>query len=120
MKRSTYRILTTHTGNLSRPDDLVGLVEGRDQREVRNDRRFGDRVKAAVAEIVQKQIAASIGDMKPPSRTRAPCPPSARSLSRTFGSPRRLLYHNSALRPACPRWDDSPARRIALPRGNHP
>jgi 5-methyltetrahydropteroyltriglutamate--homocysteine methyltransferase len=60
MKRSTDRILTTHTGSLPRPDELVGMVEGHDQREVRNDRRFEDRVKAAVAEIVRKQVAAGI------------------------------------------------------------
>ena len=31
MQRSTARILTTHTGSLPRPDDLVGMVEGRNQ-----------------------------------------------------------------------------------------
>ena len=39
MKRSTDRILTTHTGSLPRPDDLVGMLEGHDQREAR--RRSG-------------------------------------------------------------------------------
>ena len=60
MKRSTERILTTHTGSLPRPDDLVGMVEGRDQRELRSDPRFEARVKEAVAEIVQKQVAAGV------------------------------------------------------------
>ena len=60
MKRSTDRILTTHTGSLPRPDDLVSMLEGRDQREVQGDPRFQERVKAAVAEVVQKQVAAGV------------------------------------------------------------
>jgi 5-methyltetrahydropteroyltriglutamate--homocysteine methyltransferase len=60
MQRSTERILTTHTGSLPRPDDLVSLVEGRDQRELRGDPRFEERVSAAVAEIVQNQVEAGV------------------------------------------------------------
>jgi 5-methyltetrahydropteroyltriglutamate--homocysteine methyltransferase len=60
MKHSTDRILTTHTGSLPRPDDLVGMLEGRDQREARADPGFQARVASAVTEIVQKQVAAGI------------------------------------------------------------
>jgi 5-methyltetrahydropteroyltriglutamate--homocysteine methyltransferase len=60
MKRSTERILTTHTGSLPRPDDLVGLLEGRDQREARADPAFQARVAAAVKEIVQQQATAGV------------------------------------------------------------
>jgi 5-methyltetrahydropteroyltriglutamate--homocysteine methyltransferase len=60
MKHSTDRILTTHTGSLPRPDDLVGMLEGRDQREARADPGFQARVGSAVKEIVQKQVEAGI------------------------------------------------------------
>jgi 5-methyltetrahydropteroyltriglutamate--homocysteine methyltransferase len=60
MKHSTDRILTTHTGSLPRPDDLVGMLEGRDQREARADAGFQARVASAVKEIVQKQADAGV------------------------------------------------------------
>jgi 5-methyltetrahydropteroyltriglutamate--homocysteine methyltransferase len=60
MQRSTDRILTTHTGSLPRPDDLVSLLEGHDQREARSEPRFQERVSSAVKEIVQKQAAAGV------------------------------------------------------------
>jgi 5-methyltetrahydropteroyltriglutamate--homocysteine methyltransferase len=60
MKRSTDQILTTHTGSLPRPDDLVAMLEGHDQRELQTQPGFAARVKEAVAEIVQKQMAAGV------------------------------------------------------------
>src|SRR6185295_3049356 len=60
MKHSTDRILTTHTGSLPRPDDLVGMLEGHDQREARADAGFQARVSSAVKEIVQKQVDAGV------------------------------------------------------------
>lgn len=60
MQRSTDRILTTHTGSLPRPDDLVSLLEGHDQREARGEPRFQERVSGAVKEIVQKQAASGV------------------------------------------------------------
>ena len=60
MKRSTERILTTHTGSLPRPADLAEVEELRDQREVRNDPRYRARVPDAVRETVQLQANAGI------------------------------------------------------------
>src|SRR5437763_12471623 len=60
MQRSSERILTTHTGSLPRPDDLVAMLEARDQRDARSNAGFDSRVKTAVAEIVQKQVGAGI------------------------------------------------------------
>ena len=60
MKHSTDRILTTHTGSLPRPNDLVALLEGRDQREARSDPGFQARVGSAVKEIVRKQVEAGV------------------------------------------------------------
>ncbi len=60
MKRSTQRILTTHTGSLPRPPDLILAVAGRDQREVRAQPDFERQVQAAVADAVRKQAATGV------------------------------------------------------------
>ena len=56
MKRSTDRILTTHTGSLPRPPDLVELLQTKEVGELTDRARFEARVRAAVAEIVRKQV----------------------------------------------------------------
>jgi 5-methyltetrahydropteroyltriglutamate--homocysteine methyltransferase len=60
MKRSTSRILTTHTGSLPRPDDLAQMVyEGAEGKPV--DRaQFISRAGEAVKEAVHKQADAGI------------------------------------------------------------
>jgi len=60
MKRSTHRILTTHTGSLPRPPDLLQILEGHDQREARAHPDYARQVTAAVADAVQRQIEAGI------------------------------------------------------------
>ena len=55
MKRSDNRILTTHTGSLPRPDDLVELLMQRDRGELKDMAAFEARVAAATREVVQKQ-----------------------------------------------------------------
>ena len=72
MKRSNERILTTHTGSLPRPADLVEMIQARENRETSDDASFNLRVKAAVAETVARQIEAGIdvvsdGEMGKPS-----------------------------------------------------
>ncbi len=60
MKRSTDRILTTHTGSLPRPDDLTHMMydrmDGKSVDEVTLQKRF----HTATAEVVRKQIAAGV------------------------------------------------------------
>src|SRR5215471_210662 len=60
MRRSTDRILTTHTGSLPRPDDLVSMVEGHDQQELRDNTAFEQRVKEAVRTVVRQQADAHV------------------------------------------------------------
>jgi 5-methyltetrahydropteroyltriglutamate--homocysteine methyltransferase len=60
MKRSTDRILTTHTGSLPRPDDLVTMLYARDKGELQDPAAFAARVREATAEVVQKQIEVEI------------------------------------------------------------
>ena len=69
MKRSTERILTTHTGSLPRPADLLQAIGAREA-GARDD--IGPTVKTAVAQIVRKQIEAGVdivndGEMGKPS-----------------------------------------------------
>ena len=55
MKRSEDRILTTHTGSLPRPDELVELLMQRDRGELRDVEAFEKRVAEATREVVLKQ-----------------------------------------------------------------
>jgi 5-methyltetrahydropteroyltriglutamate--homocysteine methyltransferase len=63
MQRSTERILTTHTGSLPRPADLTATLEAQDAGVVPDPATFDARVRRAVAEVVQKQVAAGVDIM---------------------------------------------------------
>src|ERR1700736_5336218 len=54
MQKSTNRILTTHTGSLPRPDDLIPLLFQPPTE------RFYAAVREAVAEVVRLQVEAGI------------------------------------------------------------
>jgi 5-methyltetrahydropteroyltriglutamate--homocysteine methyltransferase len=56
MKRSTERILTTHTGSLPRPETLMPLVEQKELGELKDPARFEAAVQEAVKTIVRQQI----------------------------------------------------------------
>ena len=60
MKRSSERILTTHTGSLPRPPDLLAMVQARMRGETVDDAAFSARVRTAVQEIVRQQVEAGI------------------------------------------------------------
>lgn len=60
MKRSTDRILTTHTGSLPRPDDLVELVLAKEEGQAVDLAALADRVRTATAEIVRQQVDAGV------------------------------------------------------------
>jgi 5-methyltetrahydropteroyltriglutamate--homocysteine methyltransferase len=55
MKRSTERILTTHTGSLPRPDDLIRAMFAREEGVPVDGAALAARIRSAVAEVVQKQ-----------------------------------------------------------------
>ena len=72
MKRSTERFLTTHTGSLPRPDDLVRMMFAKEEGVPVDADALSARIKEAVAEIVEKQAAAGIdivndGEISKPS-----------------------------------------------------
>jgi 5-methyltetrahydropteroyltriglutamate--homocysteine methyltransferase len=60
MKRSTDRILTTHTGSLPRPADLTATLEAYDAGTAPDPETFAVRVRRAVADIVRKQVEAGV------------------------------------------------------------
>ena len=72
MQRSTDRFLTTHTGSLPRPEDLIRMIYAKEEGVPVDAAALAARIKAAVAEVVQKQAAAGIdlvndGEMSKPS-----------------------------------------------------
>ncbi|HZU04882.1 MAG TPA: cobalamin-independent methionine synthase II family protein [Chloroflexota bacterium] len=71
MKRSTTRILTTHTGSLPRPEELTRLMYAVVERQPVDRAVLAARVREAVREAVQKQAEAGIdivsdGEMSKP------------------------------------------------------
>jgi 5-methyltetrahydropteroyltriglutamate--homocysteine methyltransferase len=60
MKRSTDRILTTHTGSLPRANDLTLLLEALDAGTVPEQAAFDARVRRAVGDIVRQQVDAGV------------------------------------------------------------
>jgi 5-methyltetrahydropteroyltriglutamate--homocysteine methyltransferase len=60
MKRSTDAFLTTHTGSLPRPDDLVDLLYAQENDEPFDPAALEERIRTAVAQSVQQQIEAGL------------------------------------------------------------
>jgi 5-methyltetrahydropteroyltriglutamate--homocysteine methyltransferase len=60
MKRSTDRILTTHTGSLPRPRDLVEIYRDREEDRPIDQAALDSRVHDAVEEVVAMQLDAGI------------------------------------------------------------
>jgi len=54
VQRSTRRILTTHTGSLPRPDDLLDMLMAREQGRLHDQRAFHARVREAIGACVRK------------------------------------------------------------------
>jgi 5-methyltetrahydropteroyltriglutamate--homocysteine methyltransferase len=55
MKRSTRRILTTHSGSLPRPDDLIELNVAKLTGKAHDEKTYARHLSAAVAEICRRQ-----------------------------------------------------------------
>ena len=59
MKRSVDRILTTHTGSLPRPPDVVEMLSAHEASKA-DEAALASRVREAVAEVVRKQADARV------------------------------------------------------------
>ncbi len=60
MKRSSDRILTTHTGSLPRPPALLELIRSAEAGELADRPAFATAVREAVADTVRRQVASGI------------------------------------------------------------
>ena len=60
MKHRADRILTTHTGSLPRPWDLIATLEALDAGTTPDPEAFDTRVRQAVTEALRKQVAAGV------------------------------------------------------------
>jgi 5-methyltetrahydropteroyltriglutamate--homocysteine methyltransferase len=72
MKRSVERFLTTHTGSLPRPDDLIRMMYAKEEGIPVEAAPLAQRVALAVEEVVRKQADAGVdvvndGEMSKPS-----------------------------------------------------
>ncbi len=72
MKRSAERFLTTHTGSLPRPDDLIRMMFAKEEGVPVDPAALAARVRSAAAEVVRKQAEAHIdvindGEVSKPS-----------------------------------------------------
>lgn len=60
MKHSTDRILTTHTGSLARPPDLLEMMKAKESGQPYDREAFLSRVRSAVTEVVRQQAEAGV------------------------------------------------------------
>ncbi len=72
MKYSVDRFLTTHTGSLPRPDDLIRTMFAREEGVPVDRAALAARIRSAVAEVVRKQADAGVsvvsdGELSKPS-----------------------------------------------------
>src|SRR5215475_11582866 len=72
MRHSTQRFLTTHTGSLPRPDDLIKIMHAKEGGVPVDRAALAARVREAVAEVVKMQMEAGIdlvsdGEISKPS-----------------------------------------------------
>jgi 5-methyltetrahydropteroyltriglutamate--homocysteine methyltransferase len=137
MRRSTERILTTHTGSLPRPAKLVELLLAEQDKPGANKAALDAAVRQAVSKVVEKQRAAGLdiindgeqgrtdytvhvkdrltgfeGESSPPLGTGEPEFPELAALLSQFASP----FQN---RPACNGplgWKDWPSAEADIAR----
>src|SRR4026207_663471 len=72
MNRSRDRFLTTHTGSLPRPEDLIRMMFAKEEGIPVGPRAPAHRIREPVADIVRRQSAAGVdivndGEMSKPS-----------------------------------------------------
>src|SRR5262245_38921150 len=72
MQRSRDRFLTTHTGSLPRPEDLIRMMFAKEEGIPVQPDALNARIREAVGEVVRKQTAAGVdvvndGEMSKPS-----------------------------------------------------
>jgi hypothetical protein len=103
MTRSTERFLTTHTGSLPRPDDLVRTMYAKEEGIPVDQAALAARVRSAVAEAVTKQTRrwrSSTWECRSQSR---PKPPTSR-IARVRGRSPSSIRPGLNFQPRQKRW----------------
>ncbi|HMH52333.1 MAG TPA: cobalamin-independent methionine synthase II family protein [Candidatus Acidoferrum sp.] len=95
MKQSTERFLTTHTGSLPRPDDLIRIMFAKEEGLPIERAALEARIRSAVAEVVRKQAEAGVdvvddGEASKPSYATYP----KDRLAGFEGASQALLYQD--------------------------
>ena len=72
MKRSTERFLTTHTGSLPRPEDLIRTMFAKEEGVPVDAAALAARIRSSVIDVVHRQVEAGVdvvddGEMSKPS-----------------------------------------------------
>ena len=72
MPHSVDRFLTTHTGSLPRPDDLIQMMYAKEEGKAVDREALARRIRSAVGEVVDRQRKAGLdivndGEMSKPS-----------------------------------------------------
>src|SRR3989442_309068 len=114
MQRSTERILTTHTGSLPRPVDLVTALEAVDAGTVPAPVAFNARVRGAVAEAVRQQVEAGVDIVNDGEQGKVSYAPYVQHRLTGFGGQSRV--------PVRADWADFPesVERYGRPTGTRP
>jgi 5-methyltetrahydropteroyltriglutamate--homocysteine methyltransferase len=71
MKRSEHRILTTHTGSIQRPPELLEMHVLQQKGERVDPGKFNDSVKRAVADVIKSQAEAGLSIINDGEMSRA-------------------------------------------------
>ena len=60
MKRSSERMLTTHTGSLARPLELIQAMQLKERGQKYDTEVYSELVRDAVADVVNRQVEAGV------------------------------------------------------------
>ena len=60
MKRSSDRILTSHTGSLARPPDLIDMLRAKVNGQPYDEAAFAERTRSAIEQVVREQADAGV------------------------------------------------------------
>ena len=109
MKRSTERMLTTHTGSFARPSpDLVPLLLAKESGQAYDQEAFATRVRAAVVEVVRPQVEFRVNIVSDGEQSMSGFYQYAKERLSGF----EFKSLRSGERPLSPSWADEHAERV--------
>jgi 5-methyltetrahydropteroyltriglutamate--homocysteine methyltransferase len=121
MRRSTERILTTHTGSLARPPELLQMLLARDRGEAIDQAAFDAATAQAVGDAVRRQVAAGIDVVSDGEQAKVGFGHYVRARLTNMNGPLATLPHSRDARDF-PEWaaQSSPGRSNTWTSNNGP